>query len=189
MGEFARTLQTAVRDGLASRTSGFAWREEYDVGGTPVDVAGVTGERDGDPVAGDGDRDGTGDDAAAVLVAVELEVRRADPANNTVKLLRALEAGALDRFDRVVVCQGFSAYYDLVDGGVSTKRENATFVGRLAADAHDHVSYRAVDLPVDPPKRGSDPPEDWPAGVDGAVAAVADAVAAVQATPGDGGTD
>ena len=164
VGEFARTLQTTIRDGLASRTTGFEWVEEYDVGGTPVDVAGVTAERNGDSVAED--------EAANVLVAVELEVRRADPANNTVKLLRALENGALDRFDRVVVCQVFTAYYDLVNGGVSTKRENATFVGRLAADAHEHVRYHAIDLPVDPPKRGGDPPDGWEAGVAAAVRAV-----------------
>ncbi|MFC6952505.1 hypothetical protein [Halorubellus litoreus] len=176
MGEFARTLQTAVRDGLAARTTGFAWHEEYDVGGTPVDVAGVSDESDGDrgrggdPAHDDG---ATGEAAATVLVAVELEVRRADPANNTVKLLRALENGVLDRFDRVVVCQVFSAYYDLARGGVSTKRENATFVGRLAADAHEHVAYHAIDLPVDPPKRGNDPAEGWEAGVQEAVRTVA----------------
>jgi hypothetical protein len=168
VGEFARTLQTTVRDDLASRTTGFEWVEEYDVGGTPVDVAGVSAERDGDSV--------TDDEAANVLVAVELEVRRADPANNTVTLLRALENGALDRFDRVVVCQVFTAYYDLVNGGVSTKRENATFVGRLAADAYEGVVYHAVDLPVDPPKAGSEPPEGWEAAVEAAVGAVERAV-------------
>ncbi|WP_227134098.1 hypothetical protein [Halorubellus salinus] len=167
MGEFARTLQTALRDGLAARATAFEWSEEYGVGGTPVDVAGVTAESDRGPPH---------DDAPSVLVAVELEVRRADPANNTVKLLRNLETGALDRFDRVVVCQVFTAYYDLVNGGVSTKRENATFVGRLAADAHEHVSYHAVDLPVDPPKRGADPPDGWEASVADAVRAVERAV-------------
>ncbi|WP_205254401.1 hypothetical protein [Halorubellus sp. JP-L1] len=129
------------------------WHEEYDVGGTPVDVVGVLTERAGE----------------RVLVVVELEVRRADPANNTVKLLRNLDAGVLDAYDRVVVCQVFSAYYDLASGGVSTKRENAAFVGRLAADAYERVTYRAVDLPVTPPKRGNDPPREWRAGVDAAV--------------------
>ncbi|WP_323677516.1 hypothetical protein [Halorubellus sp. PRR65] len=171
MGEFARTLQTALCDALGARTSGFEWHEEYDVGGTPVDVAGVSTGSDADPERGDGDS-ASGDGPVTMLVGVELEVRRADPANNTVKLLRNLEAGVLDRFDRVVVCQVFSAYYDLVNGGVSTKRENATFVGRLAADAHESVTYHAVDLPVNPPKRGSDPPEGWEAGVADAVDAV-----------------
>jgi hypothetical protein len=167
VGEFARTVQTAVRDGLAAAASGFEWYEEYDVGGTPVDVVGV-------PADGDGEH---------ALVAVELEVRRADPANNTVTLLRALDGGALDRCDRVVVCQVFSAYYDLVDGGVSTKRENAAFVGRLAERADDRVAFHAVDLPVNPPKRGEEPPANWERGVDDAVAAVASALAdAVDAT-------
>jgi hypothetical protein len=156
VGEFARTLQTAIRDGLVAARDEFEWREEYGVGGTPVDVVGTP----------------AGDSVEGALVAVELEVRRADPANNTVTLLRALDAGALDRYGRVVVCQVFSAYYDLASGGVSTKRENATFVGRLAADAHEHVSYHAVDLPVAPPKRGGDPPADWEAAVDDAVSTI-----------------
>ena len=175
VGEFARTLQTAIRDGLAAATEGFEWHEEYAVGGTPVDVVGVPGSVAGEEDAGsDGDagRSGTG----SVLVAVELEVRRADPANNTVKLLRHLDAGALDRFDRVVVCQAFSNYYDLVSGGVSTKRENAAFVGRLAERADDRVAFHAVDLPVAPPKRGEDPPADWAAGVEDAVAAIGRAI-------------
>ena len=175
VGEFARTLQTAIHDGLAAATAGFEWHEEYAVGGTPVDVVGVPRS-----VAGDGDADSDGDasrsGSGSVLVAVELEVRRADPANNTVKLLRHLDAGALDRYDRVVVCQPFSNYYDLASGGVSTKRENAAFVGRLAERADDRVAFHAVDLPVDPPKRGEDPPADWAAGVDDAVAAIEHAI-------------
>lgn len=168
MGEFARTLQSTVRDALAARTAGFEWVEEYHLDGTPVDVAGTpvaAGSGSDEPSS----TDDSGDAHRGMLVAVELEVRRADPANNTVKLLRALEGGALEGVDRVVVCQVFSGYYDLVRGGVSTKRENATFVGRLAADAHEHVTYHAVDLPVDPPKRGDDPPEGWECAVDEAV--------------------
>lgn len=168
MGEFARTLQTAIRDRLVATTEGFEWHEEYDVGGTPVDVVGVPTTASAS--ASDGER---------VLVAVELEVRRADPANNAVKLLRHLDAGALDRYDRVVVCQAFSNYYDLASGGVSTKRENAAFVGRLAERADDRVAFHAVDLPVAPPKRGEDPPADWRRGVD-------DAVAAIERAIGDG---
>ncbi|WP_257299498.1 hypothetical protein [Haloarchaeobius sp. FL176] len=55
----------------------------------------------------------------------------------------------------VVACQAFSAYYDLATGGVSTKRENAAFVGRLAADAFDRVTFQAVEFPVEPPKCGA----------------------------------
>jgi len=124
------------------------------VGGTPVDVVGVA----------ESDADGE-----CAFVAVELEVRRADPVNNTVKLLRNLDAGVLDAHDSVVVCQVFSAYYDLVDGGVSTKRENAAFVGRLAERADDRVEFHALTLPVDPPKRGDDPPAEWREGVDDAI--------------------
>ncbi|SDM32564.1 hypothetical protein SAMN05192554_10155 [Haloarchaeobius iranensis] len=108
---------------------------------------------------------------------VELEMRRADPANNTVKLLRSLETGGLDEDDTVVVCQAFSAYYDLATGGVSTKRENAAFVGRLAADAFDRVTFHAVEFPVEPPKRGASWPDAWP----DALATTVDAV--IEATP------
>jgi hypothetical protein len=163
VGEFARTVQTAIRDGLAATTEWFEWHEEYAVGSTPVDVVGVP-------------RGASAGASERVLVAVELEVRRADPANNTVTLLRALDAGGLDWYDRVVVCQVFSAYYDLVSGGVSTKRENAAFVGRLAERADDRVAFHAIDFPVDPPKRGDDPPADWTHGVD---AVVEDVVAAI----------
>jgi hypothetical protein len=66
---------------------------------------------------------------------------------------------------------------------VSTKRENAAFVGRLAERADDRVAFHAVDLPVNPPKRGEEPPANWERGVDDAVAAVASALAdAVDAT-------
>ncbi|MFC4405100.1 hypothetical protein [Haloarchaeobius iranensis] len=112
-----------------------------------------------------------------LLVLVELEMRRADPANNTVKLLRSLETGGLDEDDTVVVCQAFSAYYDLATGGVSTKRENAAFVGRLAADAFDRVTFHAVEFPVEPPKRGASWPDAWP----DALATTVDAV--IEATP------
>nr|WP_303648821.1 hypothetical protein [Haloarchaeobius litoreus] len=132
------------------------WAVEHQIGSTPVDVAGV------------------GED---VLVLVELEMRRADPANNTVTLLRSLEAGTLDEYETVVVCQAFSAYYDLASGGVSTKRENAAFVGRLAEDAFDRVTFHAAEFPVEPPKRGADWPDDWT----DALATTVDAV--VDATP------
>lgn len=169
MGEFARTLQTAIRDRLVATTEGFEWHEEHDVGGTPVDVVGV-------PTTASASANASASDGERVLVAVELEVRRADPANNTVKLLRHLDAGALDRYDRVVVCQAFSNYCDLASGGVSTKRENAAFVGRLAERADDRVAFHAVDLAVDPPKRGEDSPADWAAGVEDAVAAIGRAI-------------
>ncbi|WP_440990522.1 hypothetical protein [Haloarchaeobius baliensis] len=156
MGEFAREVQERLAGDLEAARPDLSWAVEHRVGTTPVDVAGV---------------------GPNVLVLVELEMRRADPANNTVKLLRSLEAGALDEYETVVVCQAFSAYYDLASGGVSTKRENATFVGRLAEDAFDRVTFHAVEFPVEPPKRGVEWPDDWT----DALATTVDAV--VESTP------
>jgi hypothetical protein len=154
MGEFAATVQARIRDGLADRHPHLAWETELDVGGTPVDVAGQSEER---------------------LVAVELEWRRADPVANTAKLFRHLESGALDA-SQVAVVQVFSGYYDLAGGGVSSKRLDAEFVGRVAADAFEALSYCPLDLHVDPPKRGGDRPPDWERAVDDAVAGISDRV-------------
>lgn len=156
MGEFAREVQERLAADLEAARPDLTWAVEHRVGTTPVDVAGT---------------------GADTLVLVELEMRRADPADNTVTLLRSLETGVLDEYETVVVCQAFSAYYDLASGGVSTKRENATFVGRLAADAFDRVTFHAVEFPVEPPKRGADWPENWT----DALATTVDAV--VEATP------
>lgn len=154
MGEFAREVQDRLAPALEAARPDLRWAVEHRVGTTPVDVAGV------------------GDD---LLVLVELEMRRADPANNTVKLLRSLETGVLDEYETVVICQAFSAYYDLAGGGVSTKRENAAFVGRLAADAFDRVRFHAVEFPVEPPKRGTAWPDDWADALATTVEAVVDA--------------
>ncbi|MEF8888267.1 MAG: hypothetical protein V5A30_10700 [Haloarculaceae archaeon] len=156
MGEFASTVQADIRDGLADRHSRFAWETEFDVAGTPVDVAGRADDR---------------------LVLVELEWRRADPVGNTAKLFRHLDSGALDA-GQVTVVQVFSGYYDLARGGVSSKRLDAEFVGRVAADALDALSYDSLDLDVDPPKRGGDPPPDWEAAVGDVVATISERVGA-----------
>lgn len=160
VGEHARRVQERLADGLAAAVPDADWTVEHRIGGTPVDVAGATGER---------------------LVLVELEWRRADPANNTAKLFRHLaeESGATgdaigDR-DAVVV-QVFTSYYDLASGGVSSKRKDATFVGEVAADHLDRVTYRAVDLDVEPPKAGGDLPADWTEAVDATVEPIVDAV-------------
>lgn len=100
-----------------------------------------------------GERDG-------LVVLVESETRRADPANNAVKLFRHVAEGTLEA-DEAVVCQVFSAYYDLDSGGVSSKREDAEFIGGIAADALAGLEYHAVDFPVEPPVRDGDPPEGW----------------------------
>ncbi|MDY7081800.1 MAG: hypothetical protein SXQ77_05190, partial [Halobacteria archaeon] len=76
---------------LAGELPVFDWRTEYYVGGTrtPVDVAGV-GER---------------------LILIELEWRRADPADNTAKIFRHLSETQNQK--RVEFFQLFTRYYQL----------------------------------------------------------------------------
>jgi len=147
VGELARRVQERLRDRLAAARPPFDWQVEYRIAGTPVDVTGV------------------GPD---VLLLVELEWRRADPADNAAKLFRHLADGQFDA-DRLLVAHVFTEYYDLASGGVSSKRHNAEFVGHVAADTFDRLSYAPVDLAIDPPKRGGDLPEDWRRAVDDAV--------------------
>ncbi|MFC3477988.1 hypothetical protein [Halobacterium litoreum] len=154
MGEFADDVHAALRDALAARDPDRDWQTEWYVRNTPVDVAGVPDATD------------------APLVLVEVEVRRADPANNPVKLARYADDGDFDR--PVVLVQAFTDYYALETGGVSSKRENATFVGRLAAETLTDFDYRAVDLPVAPPKRGDTPPDGWRNAVERVAATVLD---------------
>lgn len=144
MGRLATTVQEALCERLRTQLDGFDWETERHVAATPVDVAGV--------------REGT-------TIVVELEWRRADPADNTAKLFRHLAAGTLDA-ETVVVVQVFTGKYDLASGGVSSKRENAEFVGERAAASEPGVEYEPVTLAVDPPKRGGDLPEDWKTAVD-----------------------
>ncbi len=140
-------MQERLRDRLAERRG--EWRTEERVAGTPVDVVGRA-------PAGE---------ATTRLTLVELEWRRADPADNAAKLFRHLDEGfAGDRPVRVV--QVFTGFYDLVGGGHSSKRANAEFVGRAAAERLARVTYRAVDLALDPPKRGGDLPGGWREAVD-----------------------
>lgn len=146
MGTFATKVQERLRDALAARLGG-EWETEASIAGTPVDVLG---------------REPT--------VAVEVEWRRADPVNNTAKLFRHLAEGTLD--DEVVVVQLFSRYYDLQSGGVSSKRQNAEFVGAVATDALAGFEYTPLTLDIDPPKRGGDRPDGWQAAVD----TIADAI-------------
>jgi len=154
MGEFAAAVQARIREGLAERQPALDWETEHDVAGTPVDVSGQAEDR---------------------LVLVELEWRRADPVANAAKLFRHLDSGALDA-GRVTVVQVFSGYYDLADGGVSSKRLDAEFVGRTAADALDPLSYHPLDLDLDPPRRGGDRPDGWGAAVDDAVSTISERV-------------
>lgn len=154
MGWLADEVRDHLRDRLAERLPGFEWTVERDVGGTPVDVAGATADR---------------------LVAIELEWRRADPADNTAKLFRHLVEGSIEA-GRVDVFQVFTAYYDLQSGGVNSKRANAEFVGEAAADALDGFEYRAVDLDVEPPRGGGEFRENWEAALDQTADLIAETV-------------
>jgi hypothetical protein len=154
VGEFAGAVNARLRDRLAERCPAFDWATEYRVAGTPVDVAGESPDH---------------------LALVELEWRRADPADNTAKLFRHLAAGRLP-YARVSAFQVFTGYYDLASGGVSSKRENAEFVGRVAADAFEHLSYRPVEFGLTPPKRGGERPDRWARVADGTADRIADAL-------------
>ena len=151
MGRFADSVRDHVRDALAERRPRLAWETEHRVGRTPVDVV------------------GRGDDR---LVAVEIEWRRADPVNNTAKLFYHVSQGALDGYGTITICQVFSAYYDLADGGSSSKREVAEFVGGVVADRFDRVSYHPLRFDLDPPKRGAERPKEWRAVADETAAAI-----------------
>lgn len=103
---------------------------------------------------------------------IELEWRRADPADNTAKLFRHLDSGAIER-EQVRVVQVFTEYYDLARGGVSSKRQNAEFVGGVAADATPQLSSHPVEFEIDPPKRGGEWPDNWHSKADEIVSDIA----------------
>jgi hypothetical protein len=155
VGAFAEAFQERIREVLEEHHPAYEWATEHRIEGTPVDVA---GEHEGH------------------LVVVELEWRRADPADNAAKLFRHLAGGALDDHDRVDVVQAFTGYYDLQSGGVSTKRSNAEFVGETAAGAFGRMSYRAVAVGLTPPKRGGEWPDGWAAIAAAAAAEIAQVV-------------
>jgi hypothetical protein len=151
VGEFAEAVRDRLRNVLAERRPRLDWRTEYRIRQTPVDVVGTAEETN------------AGEDR---FVAVELEWRRADPANNTAKLFYYAEEDEMDAYDEVVVCQLFSGYYDLASGGTSSKREVAEFVGETAAASVERVAFHPLRLPIDPPKKGGERPEDWRARTD-----------------------
>jgi hypothetical protein len=152
VGEFADDVAGCLRDALADRLDSHAWATEGYIGRTPVDVVG-----EGDP-----------------LLLVELEWRRADPSNNTVKLFRHLVEGDFD--EEVHLVQLFSRYYDLQSGGVSSKRENAEFVGDRIPMTVDGVAYTPLTLDIDPPKRGGERPDGWRGAVEAAAERIEKAV-------------
>lgn len=153
MGRAVEQVAEGLRDRLAARLDRFHWTTEYLVGRTPVDVAGEGREADH-------------------LVLVELEWRRADPANNPVKLYRHVVEGTVTA-EQVTLIQAFSGYYDLADGGVSSKRLNAEFAGTRLSRTVAGATYLSTSLPLSPRRGAADPPDGWRE----AVATVADTVA------------
>ena len=147
MGENAERVQTRLAERLSERIPDADWETEYRVGKTPVDVAGKSEDR---------------------LALVELEWRRADPADNAAKLFRHAsgERGEEGDVRDVRVFQVFTRYYELSEGGVSSKRKNAEFVGEAAAEILDGFGYAALTLDISPPKRNGALPEDWRSEVD-----------------------
>jgi hypothetical protein len=139
MGEFAEAVQDYMFNSLSGQIPSFDWQTEYDVAGTPVDVVGKAEKK---------------------LHLIELEWKRADPADNTAKIFRHLESGEFEA-NEIIVLQIFTDHYALSGGGVSSKQKNAEFVGNVAAETFDHLTYIPVSFKMNPPKRGSSWPDDW----------------------------
>lgn len=139
MGELATEFQSYLCNQLSESYPSLDWKTEHHIAGTPIDIAGVGDE---------------------VLLLIELEWRRADPADNSAKLFRHLTTGQVEQ-NHVTVVQVFTGYYDLATGGVSSKRKNAEFIGHIAEDAIDSLSYYSVDFDPEPPTQGNDWKEDW----------------------------
>ena len=139
MGEFAEVIQEYICDSLSARISNSNWQTEYQIAGTPVDVVGKSKNK---------------------LHLIELEWRRADPADNTAKIFRHLESGELEA-NEIYVFQVFTNHYSLSSGGISSKQKNAEFVGTVAAETFDHLIYEPVCFKMNPPKRGDSWPDGW----------------------------
>lgn len=156
MGENAERVQEYLRKTLSEGLSERDWKTEFAVGSTPVDIA------------------GRGDD----LVLVELEWRRADPADNTAKLFRHASDSAEDTGEdtRVHVFQVFTRHYELSDGAVSSKRKNAEFVGETASRSLEDFEYTPLSLEISPPKRGGELLDGWRSEVDDVAERIAEVV-------------
>jgi hypothetical protein len=139
VGENAERVQSYLTERLSESVPNADWETEYRVGNTPVDVAGKTEDE---------------------LALVELEWRRADPADNAAKLFRHA-SGESDDVGDVRVFQVFTRYYQLSGGGVSSKRKNAEFVGATASESLDGFAYIPLTLGITPPKRGGALPGGW----------------------------
>ena len=139
MGEFADEVVHRLKDHLEQFCSSYAWETEYPIAQTPIDIAGIDGDR---------------------YVLIELEWRRADPADNAAKIFRHLSTREIPAH-QVRILQLFTNHYDLISGGVSSKRKNAEFVGETAAELLEHLTYHPIDFEIDPPKSGEDRPPQW----------------------------
>ena len=139
MGESASEVQAYICSRLDETHPGLSWQTEHKIAGTPIDIAGINDD---------------------LLVLLELEWRRADPADNSAKIFRHLSDEQSD-VNHVLVAQIFTNHYNLVGGGVSSKRKNAEFVGTIAANSIEYLSYYPLNLPLDPPKRGTDMGDSW----------------------------
>lgn len=139
MGKNADKVQERMEDVFRQLKPGYDWDTEYSIEDTPVDISGLSGDS---------------------IFLVELEWRRADPADNIAKIFRHIEAENLEE-DQVKIVQIFTAYYDLKRGGVSSKRNNAEFVGKITTQSIQKVTYHAVDFDLAPPKEDEELSKNW----------------------------
>ena len=139
MGEFADDVILRLKDQLAQSCSSYTWNTEHRIAETPVDVVGIGNEQH---------------------VLIELEWRRADPADNVAKIFRHLSTSEVTT-DKIMILQLFTNYYNLISGGVSSKRKNAEFVGETAADSLENLTYYPLDFEINPPKAGEVRPSEW----------------------------
>lgn len=154
MGKFAKTVQNYICSSLDKHYSTGRWDTEFRISGTPVDISGRINDH---------------------LYLVELEWRRADPADNAAKIFRHLDTDNVEA-EQITVFQIFTNYYELSRGGVSSKRKNAEFVGEIAARTLEKLSYAPINFHLDPPKRGQEWPDTWKATADNTIATLCDEI-------------
>jgi len=155
MGKFATAVQEHLCSSLSEKYTNQTWKTEYKIAGTPVDIAGNSNNNQ--------------------LYLIELEWRRADPADNAAKLFRHFDEGEIEA-EHVTVFHIFTKHYELIRGGSSSKRKNAEFVGQMAAKTFDRLSYSPIEFDLDPPKRGIEWPENWKKAADEVVNSLCDKI-------------
>lgn len=154
MGKFATTVQEYICAVLSEQYPDTDWKTEYRIDGTPVDIGGKNDDQ---------------------LYLIELEWRRADPADNAAKIFRHLSTDEI-KAEEIAVFQIFTEYYELNRGGVSTKRKNSEFVGNVAAQTFDKLSYTPVDFDIAPPKQSMEWPETWEKSADKMISTIHDKI-------------